>query len=254
MTTIEKITSILEEYYTNSKIESNTSTWFKIADKILENVDIKDLYIEDDSISILKLKFYRDKKLQYNQKELLNTSWNHGNVYLNDSYKEKICTNVKMIVFNSMYPSLLIKLIDNGIITLKIKKYYTFFKFIVRNRVKFKNNLGSNYLCKYLINFFFGILTYEYSCVSTQHERIGCRNFENFEIYKHLLYINIKNKLQNDLIYLDTDEFFYIDNNYNFNFDIPYEIKNLNSFIPFQKKKYIYFENSQTYYRGFKLN
>lgn len=256
MTTIEKITSILDEYYnSNSVIESNITNWFKIADKILENIDIKDLYIENDSDSVLKLKFYRDKKLQYNQRDILNmlnTSWRHGNVYLNENYKEKVCTNIKMIEFNSMYATLLIKLIDNDIITLKNKKYYTFFKFMVINRVKFKKNLGSYYICKMLINFFFGLLTYEYS--HTEHEKIGCRNFENFEIYKHLLYINIKNQLKNDLIYLDTDQFFYIDNNYTFNFDIPYEIENIDEFIIFRKKKYIKIINRQTHYEGFKKN
>jgi hypothetical protein len=245
MNTIEKITSILEEYYKNLDEPKKITIpkWFDIAEEILKNIDINDLYIEDKSISILKLKFYRDKKLQYNQKELSNTYWNHGNVYLNDSYKEKICTNVKMLEFNSMYPTLLIRLIDNDIIKLKNKKNYTVFKFLFTNRIKFKQNIESYYIVKYFINFYYGVIS---------HDSYICENFENFEIYKHLLYINIKNKLKNDLIYLDTDEFFYIDNNYTFEFGIPYEIKSVNSFIPFQKKKYIYYESNQIYFRGFK--
>lgn len=259
MSTIEKISDIFQEYYkilnVNPKKSITITEWFRIADEILKKIDIKELYIKlDDSVSIPKLKFFRDKKLQYNQKELLNTSWKHGNIYLNENYKEKVCTNIKMIEFNSMYPMLLMKLIDNDIITLNDKKYYTIFKFFLINRIKFKQNLQSNFLSKSFINFFYGILSYESACVSEQNKRIDCINFKNFEIYKHLLYLSIKNQLQNNLIYLDTDQFYYIDDNYTFNFDIPYEIENIDEFILFGKKKFIKIINKNTYYEGFIKN
>jgi hypothetical protein len=136
-------------------------------------------------------------------------------------------------------------LIDNNILKLD-KNYYTVFKYLYKNRVEFKKNMDSYIVVKMFINYFYGILT------NKKENKLNCENMFNFEYYKLFLYNKIKKQLQNDLIYIDTDTFYY-KGDYDFNFDIPYEIENVKEFIIFKKKKYISKINNETEYHGFKF-
>lgn len=246
----EQIHNILKEYskldfsnLSTSPSQFSSQTWFEIANKILQSINIEDLYIEPKIDIIAKLKFYREqknkKKLGYQLQSL------PPNIYLNEKYIEKICKNIKLFSFNSYYPTLIIKLIDNNILSINNMEYYTIFKYIFSNKEYFKNK-ESYIVAKVFINYFYGILG------SDKITQIYSKNFENFEKYKYLITNYIKNYLKNDLIYFDTDCFYYFDKNYKFNFEIPHEIENVKDFIIFRKKKYIELIDNNLHYHGFK--
>ena len=123
--------------------------------------------------------------------------------------------------------------------------YYTIFKYIFSN-IKYFKNKESYMVAKIFINYFYGIL------VSSKITQIHSENFENFEKYIYLITNYIKNYLKDDLIYFNTDCFYYFDKNYKFNLEIPHEIENVNEFIIFRKNKYIELIDNNLHYRGFK--
>lgn len=245
----EKINNILNEYL--SKIKNfdksfsnyfNINTWFEIVDKILNTVNINDLNIEPIIHPIDKLKLLRYKKS--------NSNWNYGNIFLNEKYKNKICTNVKKITFYSLYPNLIIRLADNNIINFNNNKYYIVFKYLFNNRSKFKE-YNSYIMVKIMINYFYGILVCENSPSYNKKKLVNCQKFENFDIYKYGIYGNILEKLGDNLIYLDTDEFFY-KGDYEFNFNLSFEIENIQQLLIFQNKKYVEVSKNGTKFIGFK--
>jgi hypothetical protein len=240
----EKIFNILKEYYTRNDLLktsgiSNKKTiqdaWFEISDDILKNIDINELYIESTINEVEVLKYTKN-----NHSELTK------NVHLNDFYTEKICRNIKCLTFYSFYPALLVKLIDNNIININNMNYYYVFKYLYVNRKYFKNTDVYN-IVKVFINAFYGILS------SNKIKNINSDNFYHFDKYKSIMFDDIKNKLNKDLIYLDTDHFYYVDNNYLFEYDIPFEIENIKEFLIFGVKKYITVnENDIISYHGFR--
>jgi hypothetical protein len=244
---IEKINDILSEYLEKIKDFKNISyfninTWFEIVDKISYEININDLNIEPIIHPIDKLKLLRYKQS--------NNIWNYGNIYLNDKYQNKICTNVKKITFYSLYPNLIIRLADNDIIKFNNNKYYLFFKYLYTNRAKFKE-YNTYIMVKIMINYFYGILSGESLQYFKNEKLINCQNFENFDIYKYGIYGNILNKLGDNLIYLDTDEFYY-KGDYEFNFNLLFEIEDIDQLLIFQKKRYVEICNGTTKIKGFK--
>ncbi len=246
----EKINNILEEYYTkigdfNTHLNKffNINIWFEIADKILANVNINDLIIEPNIHPIDKLKLLRYKHTA--------NDWNYGNVFLNDFYQNKICENIKKLTFYSLYPNLIVRLADNDIINFNNNEYYLLFKYLYHNRAKFKE-YNTYILVKILINYFYGIVSGESSPTYYRKKLINCKNFENFDIYKYGIYGNILNKLGDNLIYLDTDQFYY-KGEHEFNLNLTFEIDNIDKFIIFQKKKYVEISGEGTKIKGFKI-
>lgn len=236
---IEKLNEILNEYkYLEKDIRKvNSDLWFKILDKIISNINISDYYIEPNPNNIEKIKILRNSNL--------NKNITRSNIYLNDNYIEKNIKNIKKFSFISLYPTLIIKLIDNNIIKINRNDYYTIFKYLVNNRNYFKNK-SSYVIVKIIINYFYGIL------VSKKQNKIILQNFEEFDNYKYHMYDNIKTILKDDLIYLDTDQFYYIDNNYNIDFNIPYEIEDVSSFKIYRPKKYIEVIDNIITHKGFR--
>lgn len=239
----EKINDILREYQIEpcGKVELqekfNSKIWFEIADKILKSIKLEDLIIKPIDDSVTKLKFYRQKHLiDFSESE---------RIYLNSKYTEKVCQNIKSLTFSSFYPILLIKLIDNHIITLDNEKYYIVFKYLYTNKSQFKNT-NNYFIVKIFINYFYGILS------SDKITKLNSKNFENFDIYQFIIYDEIKNKLKNDLIYLDTDTFYYF-GDYDWSFDIPYKIENVDQLLIFRKKKYFEVINGTPHYHGFSI-
>lgn len=246
---IEKINDILNEYLSKigdfNKSFNNyfkINTWFEIADKILNTVNINDLNIEPYIHPIDKLKLLRYKHTA--------NDWNYGNVYLNDYYQNKICTNIKKLTFYSLYPNLIIRLADNDIINFNNNEYYLLFKYLYHNRSKFKE-YNTYIMVKIMINYFYGILSGESLQYFKNEKLINCQNFENFDIYKYGIYGNILNKLGDNLIYLDTDEFYY-KGDYEFNFNLLFEIEDIDQLLIFQKKRYVEICNGTTKIKGFK--
>jgi hypothetical protein len=254
----EKINNILSEYseIVKEKLKirmsdpesSMVKIWFEIADKIIDQVNIEDLYIDINPNDIETLKFFREKKLDNRSNSEIVSDYLAENVYLNDFYAEKVCLNIKKLSFYSLYPTILIKLVDNNIIKMD-KNYYTVFKYFVKNRGKFRENMDNYIVVRMFINYFYGIIygDTKYKTI----KKLNCENFHNFEYYKFFLYNNIKKQLNNDLIYFDIDEFYY-KGDHQFNFDIPYEIENVDEFVIFKKKKYIEKITNTNKYRGFK--
>jgi len=240
----EKIYNILKEYYTKnnltptsgiSKVKSLQEVWFEISDDILKNIDINDLFIESYINEVEVLKYSKNTHKEVS-----------SNVYLNDFYKEKICKNIKCLTFYSFYPALLVKLVDNNIIDINNMNYYLIFKYFFVNRKYFKNT-EVYYIVRMLITTFYGIL------ISDKTKIINSDNIYHFDKYKSLMFDDIKLKLKKDLIYLDTDEFYYVDNSYKFDYDISFEIENIKEFLIFKMKKYITVnEDNITSYHGFK--
>jgi len=240
----EKIYNILKEYYIKnnltptsgvSKTKSLQDVWFEISDDIFKKIDMNDLCIESSVNEVEVLKFYKD-----NNKDI------SSNIYLNEFYKEKICRNIKCLTFYSFYPALIVKLVDNNIISINNMNYYLLFKYLYVNRKHFKNT-DVYVIVKIMINTFYGLL------VSDKITKINSHNIYNFDKYKSLMLDDIKLKLKTDLIYFDTDKFYYIDNNYNFDYDIPFEIEDIKEFLIFRMKKYITVnENGIISYHGFK--
>ena len=234
----DKIYNILKEYCTShnissEKIELTKQNWFEIADNILKKIDIKDLYIEPIINDIEKIKILRLSKNNQNLKTL------NPNVNVNANYTEKICTDIKTLTFYSLYPSIIIKLVDYNALKIKDVNYYTLFKYLFVKIVDFKNT-DMYRLVKSMINYYYGIF---YNNIT----------FKNFDIYKHHLYESIINNLEDNLIYYDTDTFYYFDDNYTFNYDLPYEIEELKEFIVFRKKKTIEIDyNHNIKYKGFR--
>ena len=133
----EQIHNILKEYskldfsnLSTSPSQFSSKTWFEIANKILQSVNVKDLYIEPNIDIIAKLKFYREQKNLKKSGYQLET---FPNIYLNEKYIEKICKNIKLFTFNSYYPTLIIKLVDNNILSINNMDYYTIFKYMHLN-------------------------------------------------------------------------------------------------------------------------
>jgi len=240
----EKIYNILKEYYIKnnltptsgvSKTKSLQDVWFEISDDIFKKIDMNDLCIESSVNEVEVLKFYKD-----NNKDI------SSNIYLNEFYKEKICRNIKCLTFYYFYTDLIFKLVDNNIIYINNINYYLLFKYLYVNRKHFKNT-DVYVIVKIMINTFYGLL------VSDKITKINSHNIYNFDKYKSLMLDDIKLKLKTDLIYFDTDKFYYIDNNYNFDYDIPFEIEDIKEFLIFRMKKYITVnENGIISYHGFK--
>ena len=100
----EQIHNILKEYskldfsnLSTSPSQFSSKTWFEIANKILQSVNVKDLYIEPNIDIIAKLKFYREQKNLKKSGYQLET---FPNIYLNEKYIEKICKIIKLFTFN----------------------------------------------------------------------------------------------------------------------------------------------------------
>lgn len=254
----EKIDNILSEYYeivvenlNSVKFTPMTKIWFEMADKIINQINIEDLYIPVIPNDIETLKFFRKRKLddKSNNELSANEIPNNisENVYLNTLYYEKVCLNIKLLTFNSLYPTILIKLIDNNIIKMENNNYYTIFKYLYVNRTKFKTS--NNYIVvKLFINYFYGILAGD----ERHYNKINCKNFHHFDYYKYLLYNTIKKQLNDDLIYFDTDVIYY-KGDHQFNFGIPFEIEDVQEFLIFRKKKYIEKIDNVTRFHGFKF-
>lgn len=240
----KKIYDILKEYYTRNNLTPTSGLnkpktlqdiWVEISDDILKNVGVNELYIESTINEVEVLKYLKNSNT-----DLL------PNVYLNDYYKEKICRNIKSLTFYSFYPALLVKLVDNNIIHINNMNYYMVFKYLYINRKWFKNT-DVYHIVRSLINTFYGML------ISDKIKTISSDDFYHFDKYKSLMFHDIKNKLNNDLIYIDTDKIYYIDNNYEFEYNIPFEIENTKEFLIFRAKKYIEVnENNSTLFHGFK--
>jgi len=214
----KKIYNILKEY-----IEKNPSStmWFEIANKILDSVSSEDLYIKPKIDEIAKLKFYRLKKLELLQHQ--------SNCELNSKYKEIHLKNIKKLELNSFYPNILEFLFDNKINTLNsnLYKYYIIFKYFKNNRIDYKKycvdnpkEINISYVINIMINMFYGIL------FNPNYDLYYKENLKNFNNYKFILIKNIKNELLDDLIYYDTDIFFY-KGEHNLKLKIPHEIKML---------------------------
>jgi len=251
----EKINNILSEYSeivaefrTATKFSPMIGIWFEIADKIINQVNIEDLYIPVITNDIETLKYYREKKLDNRSTMELVDDYISNNVYINETYTEKVCLDIKRLTFNSLYPLILIKLIDNNIIKMD-NNYYTVFKYLYKNRIKFKENMNNYLVVKMFINYFYGIISNEEK--KDHNKKLNCENFYHFNYFKFFLYNTIKTQLNDDLIYLDTDMFYY-KGEHQFNFDIPHEIENVQEFLIFRKKKYIEKINNITGYHGFK--
>lgn len=255
----EKITNILKEYYQSlksnnkvsisNKINFQSEHWFEIADKILENTDILSLYPDNtnsnsEKINLIKIRFCRLKSKKYLNYNIDNIFEKIKNgLYINNKYKENICLNVKKFNFISLYPNIIEILIDNDILNINNKNYYFVFKYFKNNKNEYIDS-ECKYIINCIINYFFGILN---------HKSLYSSNFENFFIYRDIIYNQIKDKLKNDLIYLDTDMFFFYDNNYNFNFKLQYYIDDVQELIVFRNKKYIEKCDNIINYHGFRF-
>lgn len=238
--------SDIEKLKNPNKFSSMSKIWFDIADKIIDQVDIKDLYIDVNKNDVESLKFFREKSLDNRSTSEMVSDYISGNVYMNDLYADKVCLNIKSLMFTSFYPHILIKLVDNDILKMN-EKYYTVFKYIFTKR----NELENRIVTKMFINYFYGIISGE-SRPDQKNNKINCGKLFNFEYYKLFLYNKIKAQLKNDLIYLDVDKFYY-KGDHQFNFDLPYEIENVDEFVIFKKKKFIEKINNNTKYKGFKF-
>jgi len=231
----DKIYNILKEYCIAHNIipekrELKRQNWFEIANNILKEININDLYIEPIINDIDKIKFLRNKKT---------SKFFNSNVELNTKYQESVCKNIKTLTFYSLYPTLIIKLVDNNIMKIENVNHYTLFKYLFINRAYFKNT-DMYYIIKIFTNYFYGIYYSD-------------KTFENFNMYRSFLYQSFKNLLKDNLIYYDTDTVYYFDDNYTFNYDLPYEIEELKEFIIFRKKKCIEIDNNNNIkYKGFR--
>jgi len=203
----------------------------------IKTINIKELYIKPEINDVELLKILRNKKItKINEDE-------KSNIYIDVNYLDKDLKNIKKFSFNSFYPTLLIKLIDNKILNISNINYFIFFKYMFNIKEQTKNT-DLYHITKLIINYFYGILRNYFK------NKLNSNNFEEFDNFKYFIYKNIKNKLKDNLIYLDTDCFYYIDNDVELNFNIPFEIEHIEAFKIFRSKKYIEVKNGIISHKG----
>ena len=176
----------------------------------------------------------------------------------NEVYKEKVISNINYFTFNSYYGNIIrylyqinmFKVSDDIIIP---------YSFIIKESDKI-NLLSSPEewsIFKLYKNFFYGYLITSKKSISIESE-----GSENISFFSNWLMSELYSKIGQNMVYADTDSLYYIGdikhpkyimNNIFKNFDMPYQIKTLNSFICFGKKKYIEINDGDIKLRGFPI-
>lgn len=173
----------------------------------------------------------RTKNIIYGNKTI-----NNGIVKFNGDYKGVEISDIKQLVFNSLYPSIIIRLINENKIKFNLEEYGIIYEFIVKNYNEMKNNFTDEDIrmkWRVIKNSLFGCSNYFKSIVNySQNFKDGDNDNEYNMVSSYMcnFFNNIYNKYEKYIIVINTDVIYYFNdipdsfytdiNEMNFNYEI----------------------------------
>jgi len=145
-------------------------------------------------------------------------------VWLDYSMSCKILKNVKVLCFNKLYPTILMILYKKGIINIPEDD--------AKKMDHYLNNID---LIKDDIDRMF---------VNGYYSKIDIDGRYKISYYAYLMYEEILEKNEN-IIYIDTDSIYYIDNIDLFDIDLPFKIEELDYFVIANKKRFVQYNSKK---------
>lgn len=186
--------------------------------------------------------------------------------YLNPFIKDVALKNVNELSFNSLYPNIICGIVEAGLhnnlkdvepppgfpttsgIIKKLVEFKEKFEAFQRNRVDLKKNSPYRYAeIKAEINKFYGELYYMFPNDKKNYAFIVTEYLKNY--YEDLLECN-----PNTILYIDTDTIYYTGEINLLDFNIPFEIENIDYIMFSDKKKYAMSKNNIMVTKGYHKN
>ena len=183
-----------------------------------------------------------------------------GYNYINPYIKEVPLKNVMQLSFNSLYPNIICGMVEAGIhktakenVQKSLESFKESFEYFDLNKRNLKLNDPDKYLeQKKNINSFYGKLGFLSNTDMAP-------NYPGFvtEYLRHY-YDDLLKRNQNIILYIDTDIIFFAGEIDLLEFNIPFDIENVEYVMFSEKKRYVMLKNEivtrgyQGFYHGFK--
>lgn len=249
---MKEIISILENYVNNFEsfdednypIGWNENNWKEISSLITNSLKNYNLIKKDNSELKDKIKDFELK---------MNSTIIGPYEGLNSKYTGYLIENVNYLRFNSLNPEAFLFLIKNKIISIP-EEYEKGISYIIENYNKLKNKLSKKALS--IVKIF---KNHIYLLIN--QKKIECDNPYYLSYFTNIILYDIHTQLGENVIYSNVDECFFKNGSkiiklllkdYFNDFDIGYEINNIEKFMIFDYRKYIIINNGEINIKGFK--
>lgn len=135
-------------------------------------------------------------------------------VYINESYinelnNDNIINNISRISINSLYPKLMIKLYDQGLIKCNSKLFINVIKLLFEARNEFKKDKDISNKIIYIIKL---LINYTYGATFKKNNTFYISNHHMIKSYLNSFYDYLINKYSDDIIQITVDQIYFRNN------------------------------------------
>lgn len=165
-----------------------------------------------------------------------------GYCNLNDEFKDIIIENVNIIDFESLYPTILVGLYDNGLVGIEKNVIEKLRYFLLNKKILIKEDISLYGEYKIFSNGLYGKIDKKYQKLISD--------------YAYEMMLDIHNNNYSKIIYIDVDSIYYKGNVdiSEYTGGLKYSVSNIEYFSIFGRKKYISYNLGQIkksgYYSG----